>query len=371
MKWSLRIGSLAGIGIYVHWTFLLLIGFLLFAYMSQGVAAAVVGVGFVLALFGCIVLHELGHALAARRYGVPTQDITLLPIGGVARLQRMPEHPLQELVVAIAGPAVNVVIAAVLFVILFAMGGWNAINPSSDWLESGFLHRLMVTNVMLVAFNLLPAFPMDGGRVLRALLATRMDYTRATNIAASVGQAMAILFAIAGLFVVQNPFLLFIALFVYLGAEGEARMVQIRMLLRGVPVRDAMLRRFRTLSVRDSLQTAADELLAGSQQDFPVLDDDRLVGILRRQDLVEGLKTAGREQPVAQVMSTGCPAVAEYDMLERVMEQLRDAGCSTIPVVRDNRLVGLVTLENVGEMMMIRSALQHQDVSPKDLVAAA
>jgi Zn-dependent protease len=372
MKWSLRVGSLAGIGIYVHWTFLLLIGFLLFAYASQGMAAALLGVGFVLALFGCIVLHELGHALAARRFGVPTQDITLLPIGGVARLQRMPEHPLQELVVAIAGPLVNVVIAAALFFVLLASGGWSAVWPGGDWLEAGFLHRLMVANALLVGFNLLPAFPMDGGRVLRALLATQMEYTRATNIAASIGQGMAILFAIAGLFTVPpNPFLLFVALFVYLGAEGEARLVQIRTLLRGVPVRDAMLRRFRTLSAHDSLQTAADELLAGSQQDFPVLDGDRLVGILRRQDLVEGLKTGGREQPVSQVMSAGCGAVSEFEMLERVMEQLREAGCSTIPVVRNGLLVGLVTLENVGEMMMIRSALQHEDIPPNELVEAA
>jgi Zn-dependent protease/predicted transcriptional regulator len=371
MKWSLRVGSLAGIGIYVHWTFLLLIGFLLFAYGREGVAAAVEGVGFVLAVFGCIVLHELGHALAARRFGVPTQDITLLPIGGVARLQRMPEHPLQELVVAIAGPLVNVVIAAALLVILFMSGGWNAIVPGAGMLEGGFLQRLMSVNVFLVGFNLLPAFPMDGGRVLRALLATRMDYTRATNIAASIGQAIAILFAIAGMFGQGGFMLLFIALFVYLGAEGEARLVQIRMLLRGVPVRDAMLRRFRTLSAHDSLQTAADELLAGSQQDFPVLDNDQLVGILRRQDLIEGLKANGREQPVSQVMTAECAVVEEYDMLERVMEQLREAGCSTIPVVRGGHMVGLVTLENVGEMMMIRSALQHADVSPKDLVEAA
>jgi Zn-dependent protease/CBS domain-containing protein len=366
LGWSLRIGTIAGIRIYAHWTFLLLIGAILFVYIIAGqtLVNALLTVGFVLAIFGCVVLHELGHALAARRYGVPTKDITLLPIGGVARLQRMPEHPTQELVVALAGPAVNVVIAAILFAVLLVLRGatlWqNPLEPANGN-EMSFLARLMWVNVFLVLFNMLPAFPMDGGRVLRALLAQRMDYGRATNIAASVGQGMAILFAMVGL-LLPHVFLLFIALFVYLGAQGEAQLVQMRLLLRDVPVREAMLRRFRTLSVHDTLQHATDELLAGSQQDFPVIEDGQLRGILRRDDLVQGLKQSGREEEVGHVMSTNCTPVDAYDMLDRVMERMREQPCSTMPVVHNGQLVGLVTLENVGELMMIRSALRESDL---------
>src|SRR5262249_10178918 len=173
MSWSWKIGRIAGIPIYVHWTFLILVGWLILGHWSQGhdLATTAEGVGFVLAIFGCIVLHELGHALAARRYGVPTASITLLPIGGVARLQRIPEHPRQELVVALAGPAVNFAIVALLLLI----GVRPLFNPSDDQflVHARFLPKLLVVNAFLALFNLLPAFPMDGGRVLRALLASR------------------------------------------------------------------------------------------------------------------------------------------------------------------------------------------------------
>jgi Zn-dependent protease len=371
MKWSLRIGSLFGIGIYLHWTFLIFIGLIVFAAQraSHSLGAVLASVLYVAAVFTCIVLHELGHALAARRYGIPTRDITLLPIGGVARLQRMPERPLEELIVAAAGPAVNVVIAAVLAIVLVATGNFDIERiwpPTSDSL----LSNVMSVNVFLVLFNLLPAFPMDGGRMLRAVLATRMSYTQATNIAAGIGQFMAITFAIGGLFFGQ-PMLLFIALFVYLGAEGESRMVQIRALLRDVPVRDAMMTRFRTLTVDDPLQRAADELLAGTQQDFPVMADGKFSGMLGRDALVRGLKESGPQANVGELMTPECRTVSERDLLERVMEQMREAGCSTLPVVRGEQLVGLVSLENVGELMMIRSALRHEPVVDEGLARSA
>ncbi|MGH9356401.1 MAG: site-2 protease family protein, partial [Terriglobia bacterium] len=217
MRWSWKIGKLAGINVYMHATFLLLIAFILFVSWADGrnLTATLRGVLFVLAVFACVVLHELGHALTARKYGVRTRDIILLPIGGVARLERMPEKPREELWVALAGPAVNVVIGAVLLAPLIAAG----VHPqwiNFQWSGGNFVENLMVANVWLVGFNLLPAFPMDGGRVLRALLATRMEYTQATQVAARVGQAMALIFGFAGLF--YDPFLLFIALFVWMGA---------------------------------------------------------------------------------------------------------------------------------------------------------
>ena len=195
MKWSTKIGTFAGIDVYVHTTFLILIGWVAFVHWQAGnnASAAVEGVAFVLALFACVVLHEFGHALMARRFGIRTRDITLLPIGGVARLERMPEDPRQELWVALAGPAVNVVIAVALFVVLQVTGTLAPLS-TLNVASGSFFERLMVVNVFLVGFNMLPAFPMDGGRVLRAALAIRMDYTRATQIAANIGQGMAFLF---------------------------------------------------------------------------------------------------------------------------------------------------------------------------------
>ncbi len=222
MKWSFKLLEVAGIGIFVHWTFLILIAWIILAHVSAGDDAVVIleGVGFVLALFACVVLHELGHALTARKFGVKTRDITLLPIGGVARLERIPEVPFQEFLVAIAGPAVNVVIAAILLAVLLMLGTLGQISQIQV-VGGSFLTKLMWVNLALVAFNLLPAFPMDGGRVLTALLATQMPRVKATHIAASVGQAIAILFAIAGLMIPGMFMLLFIALFVYVGRTGR------------------------------------------------------------------------------------------------------------------------------------------------------
>jgi len=235
MRWSLKLGKIAGIDVYLHWTFFLLLGLVFFSDLGQGtgVPAAIQAVLFVLALFACIVLHELGHALAARRYGIPTRDITLLPIGGVARLERMPRDPKQELWVAVAGPLVNVAIAICLVVTLSVIrfGRIGVLAPIS-----GFLWPLLLMNLFLVAFNMLPAFPMDGGRVLRALLACKLEYVRATRIAARIGQAMALLFIAAGAFgymtgfkalSAPQPMLVLIGAFIFIGARNEAHIAEV------------------------------------------------------------------------------------------------------------------------------------------------
>jgi Zn-dependent protease len=359
MKWSLKLGKLLGIDVYLHFTFLLLLAFLGFVYWraTQNVEAALRGVAFIVALFGCVVLHELGHALMARRYGIRTRDITLLPIGGIARLEKMPEKPMQEFWVALAGPAVNVVIAALLWVCLASTVGFTPVEKISVT-GGSFWQRLMILNLFLVAFNLLPAFPMDGGRVLRALLAMRLGRRQATAIAANVGQGMAILFGIVGFF--YNPFLIFIAIFVYLGAQAEAGLVEMQSALAGLRVRDAMMTRFRTLAAQDTLAKAVGELLAGSQQDFPVIEDDRPVGILRRNDLVKALSEGRRDAAVTEGMCRDCETADEASSLKSAVESMRARHCSTMPVAAGGRIVGLLTLENISEMIMVNAAIERQ-----------
>lgn len=358
MSWSWRIGRVAGIPINIHWTFVILIAWLAVAGASAGggIWAGLEQVGFVLALFGCVVLHELGHALMARRFGISTSDITLLPIGGVARLRRIPEKPVQELLVAVAGPAVNLAIIASLW--LIGVRFPDSVDDSSRVLQAGFWSKLLVVNGFLAGFNMLPAFPMDGGRVLRALLAMKLPYARATRAAATVGQFMAIAFGMIGLSG-GAPLLLFVALFVWIGAEAEARRVEERAALKGVAVGDAMLTNYQTLRGDDTLGRAAELLLAGAQQDFPVeagegTDESR---VLTRANLMAGLAARGADARVSEFASASGPAIDAAGPLAEAIVVLRERGGSCAPVVRDGRLVGLLTLENVAELLMVRAAL--------------
>jgi Zn-dependent protease len=355
MKWSWKLGTVAGIGLYVHATFFLLVAWVGVTYwLAGGSAAALSGIAFILALFTCVVLHELGHALTARRYGIRTRDITLLPIGGVSRLERIPDDPRQEVWVSLAGPAVNVVIAAALYAWLLLS---QTLRPFSTLTMAGgpFLERLLLVNVSLAVFNLLPAFPMDGGRVLRALLAMRMDYVRATQISAQVGQAMALVFGLFGLF--TNPFLVFIAFFVWIGAAQEASMVQMRTALSGIPVSRAMLTEFQTVASDDPAQRVLELVLAGSQQDFPVIDGGRLAGVLLRSDVLKALAQRGSEWRVRDIMRREFEVVDGADMLDTAFARLQSCNCHTLPVTNRGVLVGLLTMENVGEFLRIQSAL--------------
>jgi Zn-dependent protease len=355
MTWSWKLGRMFGIDVYMHATFLVLLAWIGLMHWTaeQSLAAVAWGIVFVLALFGCVVLHEFGHALTARRYGIATRDITLLPIGGLARLERMPEEPIQEFWVAIAGPAVNLVIAGVLFAWIAVFGEWQPVEELGVG-GGSFLERLLFINILLMVFNLLPAFPMDGGRVLRALLATCMDYARATQHAATVGQGMAIFFGFVGL--MGNPILIFIALFVWIGATQEAQMVQMKSSLAGIPLRHAMLTHFRTLSPDDTLETAVDLILTGEQQDFPVVEAGEVLGILTRGALVEALPRVGRDEPVRGVMLRDFQVAQPSEMLENVLMRLQGCNCRTLPVVHGDRLVGMITMDNIGEFLMIQAA---------------
>jgi Zn-dependent protease/CBS domain-containing protein len=358
MKWQWKIGRFLGIDVYVHTTFLLLIGWVGYSHWLENRQWADVlsGVLFILALFLCVILHEYGHALTARKYGIRTRDITLYPIGGVARLERMPERPIEELWVALMGPAVNVAIAAILFAYLYFSRGLVPINELTI-VSGSFPERLMAVNISLVLFNLIPAFPMDGGRVLRALLAMRLEYVRATQIAATIGQGFAFLLGFLGLF--SNPFLLFIAFFVWIGASQEAGMVQVRNSISGIPVTRAMLTDFKSLSPSDKLAQVVALVLAGSQHDFPVVDANGLVaGILDRDAFMRALTQHGQSAPVMDFIRHDLPEVDSHEMIDSALVRLQESNARTLPVTHAGHLIGLITAENITEFLMIRSALK-------------
>jgi Zn-dependent protease/predicted transcriptional regulator len=377
MRWSFKIGRIAGIDVYMHLTFLLLLAWIGYMYYAprQSVEDAFWGIVYILTIFVTVVLHELGHALAARRYGIETRDITLLPIGGVARLERMPKEPWQELAVAVAGPLVNVVIAAGLLVGILATGGSplpEAVNPENSLFVGTFAQRLLVVNVWLVVFNAIPAFPMDGGRVLRAFLAMSMDYAQATSVAAVIGQGIAFLFAIVGL-LGGNFILLFIALFVWMGAAGEASVAQLQAAIAGIPVRRAMIEEFVTVRPESELREVANHVLRGFQVDYPVVDaDNHVVGVLPQAELLAGLSSDGPSAPVGRFMRTDFKTAAPNEMLDRAVSRLQEGTCPVLPVLDDGRLVGLLTAENVGELVMIREAIKaRRDRYPRPAGPAA
>jgi len=358
MKWSLKIGRFSGIDVRMHITFLLLVGYVALIYGRQGqsVSAAVAEMAFILTVFMCVILHEFGHALAARRYGIKTRDIILLPIGGVARLEKMPTNPLHELWISIAGPAVNVVIAAILFM-------WIKLSASFDPFQvmtvtaGPFFERILAVNLFMIAFNMIPAFPMDGGRVLRAVLAMRSGHCRATQIAASIGQGIAVFFGLIGLF--YNPFLMFIALFVWFGASQEAGAAKLQSAVDGIPVQQAMLTDYKTLDKDDSLDRAVELTLAGSQKDFPVVDNGLVEGILTQADLMKALSDRNRYPTVFSAIQHKVEAVESFDMLDAAFEKLKNCNCHTLPVTLNSRLVGLLTMDNLSEYLRIRAAVAN------------
>jgi Zn-dependent protease/CBS domain-containing protein len=359
MKWSWTIGRVAGIKLRVHATFLILLAWLaLVDYRASGtISGALIGVIFTLALFGSVVLHELGHAVAARRVGVPTRDITLLPIGGVARLEYIPDKPKQELGIALAGPAVTVVVALILGVSLrlFGLPVIVVQETVTHGTIGGFVAELLWVNVALLVFNMLPAFPMDGGRVLRALLALRMDYGRATEIAARVGRGFALVFGVVGL--LYNPFLVLIALFVWVSAAAESADLHQRSALSGVAVNRLMIRDVRTLTAKDTLNDALRYVLGGFQQDFPVVDGGKVVGVLTRAALLGGLAKAGADAPVVAAMETSFQTASPEEPVNQALARLRESRCRALPVVSDDKLCGLLTADNVAEFVLIETAL--------------
>lgn len=308
MGWSLKLGTIAGTEIRIHMTFVLLLVWIWFThYQIGGAPAAWEGVAFILSVFVCVVLHEFGHIAAARRFGIKTPDITLLPIGGVARLERNPSEPREELLIAVAGPLVNVVIAALLIAVIGGVAGLEQlVRPQDPQID--FFVRLAGVNIFLVLFNMIPAFPMDGGRVLRAILAWRWSLERATRVAATIGQGTAFVMGVAGLF--YSPLLILIAIFVYLAAESEAQSSELQAI--SVTVGDVMLTEFGVLQSDARLSEAAELLLATSQNEFPVVDGEgQFAGLLTRDGIIGAMKEGGPNALVGTVMRTDIPWVYE------------------------------------------------------------
>jgi Zn-dependent protease/CBS domain-containing protein len=356
MGWSIRLFDVGGTAVRIHVTFFLLLAWIAATHWARGgTAAAIDGVVFIVALFVCVVLHEFGHIIAARRYGIRTSDITLLPIGGVASLERMPEKPSQEIVVALAGPAVTLVIALALIFLLEARFDLSQM-AQLEQAQSTLTGRIAAANLVLFAFNLIPAFPMDGGRVLRALLAVWMGFTRATRVAASIGQGLAIIFGFLGLF--GNPLLVLVAVFIFLAASGEAGYVQAREYTRGYLASHAMITSFQSLNPLATADDAAALLLRTTQQEFPVVDGaGALRGILMREALIEALRASGGSTPVIDIMDREVPTVPENACLDNIFQLLqRSRGRAVAVVDPRQRFLGYITAENLGELLMIQSS---------------
>jgi Zn-dependent protease/CBS domain-containing protein len=353
MLWSLRVATIAGTVVRVHVTFVIFLVWIAAGqWRAGGREAALDGVMFILLVFACVLAHEFGHIFAARRYGIRTPDVTLWPIGGVASLERIPQKPSEELIVALAGPAVNVVIAAMLLLILGASFDGTAMDLDNG--RTSLAARLAATNIFLVLFNLIPAFPMDGGRVLRAVLAMRMGRANATRVAARIGQAAAFVFALAGLFV--NPMLIVIGLFVYLAASAEAQHVAFQDGTHELSVREAMVSPIDALSPGATLDEAIDLLIRTSQKEFPVVDaQSRPRGLLTKDAIIRALRDGGPATPVVDVMAV-VPSMPQWRPLDAGLIALNQSKAPALCIVDDaGRLVGLLTPENVGEMMLVRS----------------
>jgi Zn-dependent protease len=359
---SLSFLTLFGIPIRLHLTFAILLVFLLVVGVSGSQSAATM-VLYVLALFGSVLIHEMTHAVVARRYGIRTLEIVMLPFGGVARLERQPQK-WEEMWISLAGPAANLVIAGALFAWLNLHHGLVPVEDLTKPSDGNLLMRIAAGNLILALFNLLPAFPMDGGRVLRAILATRRPEHEATRIAARIGMALAALMGLAGL-LTMNVMLVFIAFFVYAGASQESVASTGQWLMRGEKVRAAMVTDFKTLHHSDSIRAAADLLLATSQQDFPIYAGDQVAGLLGRAALLRALAKEGPDAYVASCMDRDFVRLSPEEGLAEASTRLTGKGSCAL-VFENEALLGLLTMENLSEFLVLRRIDLEGRATPRE-----
>lgn len=353
-----RAGSLGGIRLFgvpvrFHFTFVLLLVFLLFIGVGNRQSGPMT-VLYVLALFASVLLHELGHTLVARHYGIRTLEIVMYPIGGVSRPERQPAAR-QELGIALAGPMVNLLIAAALLGWLWMHQGFQAVRELADPTDANLAERIALGNLALCVFNLLPAYPMDGGRILRSFLALSRPEEEATRIAAGAGQGLAVLLGLAGL-LWGNFMLVFVALFVYLGAFQEGAAARSRILAAGYPVRSAMITDFRTLPHGSTIRDAGDLLVQTSQHDFPVVHGDSVIGLLTRAALVRAMMSQGADAYVAGVMDRDFLRVPPDMPLVEALPKLSATVTCLLVMDDEDHLVGMLTAEHLSEFVLLRQA---------------
>ena len=359
---SYRIGKVADIPLLLHWTFLLIPAWIILSGMAAGSAAATVmlNLSLVAVIFGCVVLHELGHAMAARHFGIQTKDIVLMPIGGVARLMGMPRKWQQELAVALAGPAVNVVIALglMMFIPLF---DWNVLATSDSAAFTLYRNALYV-NVAMIVFNMLPLFPMDGGRVLRSLLSGWLGHLTGTRIAATVGKTLAVALGLSGLFVFGNPMLLFIAGFVYFGARQESAMAEAESAFDGLTVADAMMTRFDVLPANTSVDWALRFAMTSHRTTLPVVSDGRFLGFVNVDDLVYA--SAGDPQlAVERLCCDDVPTLQPGDPLFTALQKMSESPAPGLPVVNsEGYLLGLLNPRSIRQAQRFSTLLRSENL---------
>jgi len=355
MKWSFGIGRIFGIPIRIHITFLLLLVFV--ALNSHGgIMSGLMGVVFILLVFVGVLLHELGHSLVARHYGQKVQDIMLLPIGGVSRTE-IPENPKQEMIMAAVGPFISLFIAAIFLGLSIWFGyklDLTSFIKGTGSISGNLIPTLYYVNLMLGLFNLIPAFPMDGGRVLRGALALKWDPVQATRMAVGFGQLLAILMFFFGIF--YDWWLALIAIFLYFGAEAEEQGTILHQALHRVPANAVMLEKFETLSPTDSLSHVIEMVCHTNQDDFPVLDGGRLVGILPKAVIFQAMREIPRDTAVSEMMITEFFKAAPTDLLDKVFDKLSSGGIGIVPVVEADKLLGIITLPQIAKYQMLCGA---------------
>jgi len=356
MKGSLKLGNITGIGIYIHWTFTLLLVFIIFVNLRSGQTPMQIvwSVLFILCIFSTVFLHELGHALAAKKYGIKTRDITLLPIGGLARLERIPEKPKEELVVALAGPLVNISLAILTGIFITVPENAEVlINELKQGINSNtFFINFFIVNLWLALFNLIPAFPMDGGRVLRALLTFKLQRHVATKIAARIGQLIAIGFIVLGFFV--NPFLIFIGIFIIIGAQIENEYTQSKYFLKGYSVRDIIMKDYQTIESEENLKKAVFLLLNSQNKYFLITQNGEPIGTLNRDQIIEGLSVKGDQEPVTTFMNSNLIYLHVDALLENVFELIYEHKSELILVTENDKIIGTLDTENLLEFILIQ-----------------
>ena len=356
MKGSFKLGKVAGIGLFIHWTFSFLLLFIIYSNYKAGHDAKQImwSILFILSIFVTVLMHELGHALAAKKYNINTKDITLLPIGGLARLEKIPEKPSEELVVAFAGPLVNIALAGIIGLFITIPNNPEVLiaQLSGGINSSNFLLNFFLVNFWLALFNLIPAFPMDGGRVLRALLAYKLERNLATKIAARIGQFIATGFIILGIFI--NPFLIVIGIFVIMAAQIETNYTESKYRLKGYKVRDVVMTKYLTIESDETLAKAVKLLLDSQSRDFLVTQNSQPIGTLNRDGIIKALSEKGDNVTISSIMNTTLISLEADSLLEDAFELIYKNKSSLLLVVENGKLIGTLDTENLLEFILIR-----------------